>query len=199
MLLGRVRSGAAARTSLSSWNQELARAGIELMADRRAAVAELSGPFVARATSLGLIDPIELSYRPRSKASAAEQLERELEEATDNDMTRGFSTHGPHRDDMRLTAAGRDLRRYGSQGQQRLGLLSLLLAERDALTALRQQAPLLLLDDVLSELDADRRGRLAEAIDDGGQSLITTADSAAIDSLGPAVTRLAVEDGQLVA
>jgi DNA replication and repair protein RecF len=97
-----------------------------------------------------------------------------------------------------LTASGRDLRRYGSQGQQRLGLLSLLIAERDVLTDLRGDPPVLLLDDVLSELDPYRRQLLASAVGGDGQTLVSTADEAAIDALGPDVTRLPIKDGALV-
>ena len=80
----------------------------------------------------------------------------------------------------RSAPAGRSLRRYGSQGQQRAALLALLFAERDVLLAARQVAPLLLLDDVMSELDPGRRERLVERLAGGGQALIT---AAAEDSL----------------
>lgn len=202
VLLARVRAGSAGREALSSWNRELARSGIKLMADRREAVEQLVQFFGERGEVLGLPTPVTLEYRPQSGATGADELERELAEGTDNDLARGFTTRGPHRDDLRLSVAGRDLRRYGSQGQQRLGLLSLLLAERDALAASRGEIPLLLLDDVLSELDAERRANLIEAVGDAGQTLISTADSAslsALDALEPTVTRLAVRDGELAA
>ena len=73
----------------------------------------------------------------------------------DADLERGFTGHGPHRDDLALLRDGRELRAFGSQGEQRLALLALLLAEREALEQERGAPPLLLLDDVMSELDAD--------------------------------------------
>ena len=81
---------------------------------------------------------------------------------------------------MKLSLGGRSLRRFGSQGQQRSGLLALLFAERDVLLAARQVAPLLLLDDVMSELDPGRRERLVERLASGGQAVLT---AASIESL----------------
>ena len=111
-------------------------------------------PFAARAADLGLTGEVDIAYRPRSKATAAAELAAELAERRGADLERGFSGHGPHRDDLVLRREGRELRTYGSQGQQRLALLALLLAEREAIGALRGHPPLLLLDDVMSELDA---------------------------------------------
>ena len=71
---------------------------------------------------------------------------------------------------------GRSLRQYGSQGQQRVALLALLFAERDVLRDERGTTPLMLLDDVMSELDGSRRGLLADLLRDGGQSLLTTTE-----------------------
>ena len=86
---------------------------------------------------------------------------------------------------MKLNVDGRALRKYGSQGQQRAALLALLFAEREALLAARRVTPLLLLDDVMSELDPGRRERLLARLTAGGQTLITAADE---DSL-PAAAR----------
>ena len=103
------------------------------MEHRRELVEPLAGPFVERAAELGLAGPARSPTARARSARSAEELEEELRERLDSDLDRGFTMHGPHRDDLVLHAAGRDLRRYGSQGQQRLGLLSLLLAERDVL------------------------------------------------------------------
>jgi DNA replication and repair protein RecF len=176
-LLGRVRAGAAGADSLHVWDRELARHGVELMDHRRALVDALSAPFARRAEELGLPMPAALEYRPRSDARTAEELEAELREKLDSDLDRGFTLHGPHRDDLLLRADTRDLRRYGSQGQQRLALLALLLAERDVLASERATHPVMLLDDVLSELDPDRRGRLLQTLAGPGQALISTADA----------------------
>jgi DNA replication and repair protein RecF len=179
-LLSRHRGGFGGAGELQSWNRELARHGLALASDRRAAIEDVAEGFSRHAGDLGLPSPVALRYRPRSRASTVEDFESELDAALDNDLARGFTTHGPHRDELSFEAGGRDLRRYGSQGQQRLALLALLLAERDALAEARGKIPVLLLDDVLSELDRERRERLLELVADVGQTLITTADPAAI-------------------
>ncbi len=198
-LLGRVRAGHAARGSLSAWNGELARHGIELMGDRAATLEQLADPFAARAAELGLDGEVALAYRPRSRARSATELSAELEDREGSDLERGYTGHGPHRDDVALQRDGRELRVYGSQGQQRLALLALLLAEREALERTRGVAPLMLLDDVLSELDPERRGRLLDLLRAGGQSVVTTADPSLAAALGDTgVTRLAVADGAVM-
>jgi DNA replication and repair protein RecF len=196
-LLGAIRAGRAGRGSLPAWDQELARHGVALSADRAAAVAALTEPFAACAETLGLEGGAELVYRPRSKAGRPEELAAELAERVDSDLERGFTGHGPHRDELILRRAGRELRTYGSRGQQRLGLLALLLAERGVLADERGAAPLMLLDDVTSELDTLRRERLVELLrEGGGQSVIATTDLAHVPGGdGPDVARLVVADG----
>jgi len=197
-LLGRVRAGATGQDSLAGWNREVARHGFDLMERRRKAIDQLAPRFQAQAAALGLPEPGELAYRPRSRAETAEQLEQELAEHLSSDLDRGFTTHGPHRDELRLSAGGEELRRFGSQGQQRLGLLSLLLAEWQLLRDERGRPPLLLLDDVLSELDPTRRADLLALVETGGQTLITTADPGAAGLAASAAARLEVSpDGAL--
>jgi DNA replication and repair protein RecF len=174
-LIGRIRAGASLPRHLDPWDYELARHGAELMADRARAVAAVAPHFAERGRDLGMPDTVELRYLPRSKSSDLEGLRQELTERRQADIDRGFTQHGPHRDDMSLVHGGRLLRTLGSQGQQRVGLLALLFAERDVLAA-RRRPPLMLLDDVMSELDATRRERLADLLRERGQSLVTTTD-----------------------
>jgi DNA replication and repair protein RecF len=194
-LLGRVRAGAASRAALDAWDLELARHGVALGADRAAAVAELTEPFGDAAAALGLDGGPELAYRPRSRATSPEELAAELAERLPADIERGFTGHGPHRDELLLAREGRELRVYGSQGQQRLALLALLLAEREAIAAARGSAPLMLLDDVMSKLDRERRERLIARLE-GGQAVITSTDLGHVPGGdAPEVTRIAVVDG----
>jgi DNA replication and repair protein RecF len=198
-LLGRVRAGYVSRDALATWDLELARHGVALRDDRAAAVEAVAPGVTAIADELGLDGDVVLRYRPRSGAADAAALAAELADRSDADLERGFTTHGPHRDDLALIREGRDLRIYGSQGEQRLGLLALLLAERAVLEAERGAPPLLLLDDVMSELDSDRRGRLVERLRAGGQAVVTTTDLAHVpDADGPDVERLAVADGAVL-
>ena len=197
-LVARIRAGGAAPASLSAWDRELARHGIALMDDRAAAIESVAGHFAARAEELGLEGDPAVAYRPRSKATDADQLAQELSERHAQDLERGFTGHGPHRDDLLLSREGRELRAYGSQGQQRLGLLALLLAEREAIAATREATPVMLLDDVMSELDGDRRARLVGLLRDRGQSVITATDLEHVPGADePGVTRLSVADGTI--
>ena len=198
-LLAGIRAGRSARSSLPAWDAELARHGIALRDDRAAVVDLLAPRFTALAEALGLGPGGELRYRPRTRAVDPEQLAGELAERVNSDLERGFTGHGPHRDDVALLRDGRELRAYGSQGEQRLALLALLLAEREALAEARSAMPLMLLDDVMSELDPDRRAMLADLLRGAGQSVITTTDLAHVPGAeAPAVTRLAVAGGAVL-
>jgi DNA replication and repair protein RecF len=199
-LIARIRSGAGSRDSLTSWDVQLARHGIALMQDRRAAVEAMAEAFSRSCEALGLDGDPGVAYRPRSRASDADGLCAELAERVDGDIERGFSGHGPHRDDLATVREGRELRAYGSQGQQRLALLALLLAEREAIAERRQTPPVMLLDDVMSELDRNRRRALVDLLlATGGQSMITATDLDQVPRAGEAgVIRIAVSGGRVV-
>jgi DNA replication and repair protein RecF len=184
-LIGRLRRQQTSSSALDSWDAELARHGEQLMADRRRAVEALAPAFTRRAAELGLPECATLRYEPRSKAREAGALRAELVDRRQTDLDRGFTTHGPHRDDLGLLHGDRSLRTFGSQGQQRLGLLALLFGERDVLGA-RGRPPLMLLDDVMSELDSTRRELLAEMVRQGGQAVITTTDLDHVPGAGDA-------------
>ena len=198
-LIAAVRAGRGGRESLPAWDASLARHGIALMRDRAEVVDRLRGRFAAHAAALGLEGDAELAYRARSRAQSSDELAAELAERVDGDLERGFTGHGPHRDDLALRRDGRELRSYGSRGQVRLGLLALLLAEREELAAERGAPPLLLLDDVMSELDSPRRGRLVEVLRAGGQSVITATELAHVPGAeDPGVERVAIADGRVL-
>jgi DNA replication and repair protein RecF len=198
-LLGRIRSGRASPASISTWDAQLARHALTLREHRAAAIALLAEPFAERASQLGLNGEAALEYRPRTRARDESELLAELQARLQSDIERGFTGHGPHRDELALLRDGRELRIYGSQGEQRLALLALLLAERAVLARERRRTPLMLLDDVMSELDADRRELLARELSSGGQSVIATTDLAHVPGAGdPGVTRLRVAPGTIL-
>jgi DNA replication and repair protein RecF len=175
-LVARIRAGSASPAALDAWDAELASHGMRLMADRAEAVDGLRPLFADLSEQLGLPGSAELRYRPRSAATDADGLAAELAERRTADMERGFTAHGPHRDELQLLLGGASLRAYGSQGQQRAALLALLFAERTLLAERRARQPLMLLDDVMSELDAERRELLAGLLRSGGQAVITTTE-----------------------
>jgi len=172
-LLARLAAGGPGG-DLEVWDTTLAEAAEALIASRAEAVAELAAPFSEAAADLGLPGGAVLEYAPRAAGSAVE-IRAGLAERRAADLRLGRTSWGPHLDELKLSVTERSLRRYGSQGQQRAGLLSLLFAEREALLAARRVSPLLLLDDVMSELDPQRRERLVERLQRAGQSLITAA------------------------
>jgi len=169
--LRRAASGHSSREAVEPWSDRVATLGAELVASRIEAIEILSPAFAERAGELGLLD-VEIRYEgePPTRESLDAALARDLE--------RGTTSLGPHLDDVRLSSAARDLRSFGSQGEQRLALLALLLAEAEAITARSGVPPLLLLDDVLSELDPSRRLLLAQRVRVAGQALITATDAA---------------------
>lgn len=186
-LVSRLAAGHGSPADLDVWDAGLAAAAAPLVALRAEAVAELAAPFATAAAELGIEGGALLEYSPRA-AGSAEEIRAGLEQRREQDLRLGRSSWGPHLDELKMSAADRSLRRYGSQGQQRAALLALLFAEREALAAARRVIPLLLLDDVMSELDPGRRERLVARLGDGGQALITAADR---DSL-PAAARTAM-------
>jgi len=198
-LLAALRAGRGSRSSLPAWDRELAGAGLVLREQRAQALELLAEPFAARAAALGCGGEVTLRYRPRTRAKDAEELMAELAERLSADLERGFTGHGPHRDEVALQRDGRDLRTYGSQGEQRLALLALLLAELSLLAQERGETPLMLLDDVMSELDSERRELLASELRSWGQSVIATTDLAHVPGAqDPGVTRLRISPGAIL-
>jgi DNA replication and repair protein RecF len=197
-LLGRVRAGAASVDSLDAWEWELGSAGVELARCREEAVAALAPEFASAAAELGLV-AAELRYAPRSEATEPAQLSAELRNRREGDLARGHTTHGPHLDELRIVLDGRSVRRFGSQGEQRATLLALLFAERRALLDARRAPPMMLLDDVMSELDPERRELLARRLaEGGGQALLTTTEAAQLGADWPR-TEFAVRGGRAAA
>ncbi len=164
--LRRTAAGASSRAALLPWTLQVAGLGAELTQARRDAIELLAPAFAERADELGLpAAALVYDAEPPTAAALEQRLERDLERCT--------TGLGPHLDDVAVRSGARDLRTYGSQGEQRLAVLALLLAEAELLTRRRGLPPLLLLDDVLSELDAERRRILSERIGSMGQAVVT--------------------------
>jgi DNA replication and repair protein RecF len=172
--LRRAAAGISDRASIRPWTERVAELGGRLVTAREEVIVALGPPFGQRAEELGLAEAA-LGYAP--EPPSVESLEARL----DRDLDRGVTGLGPHLDDVLLSAGARDLRSYGSQGEQRTCVLALLLAEAELLAERRRTPPLLLLDDVLSELDPRRRALLAERLRSGrSQALITSTTTDAL-------------------
>ena len=139
-----------------------------------------SRPRPARTRLRGACGRARPRRRRRSSTAASRRPLAALEARLDRDVERGSTGLGPHLDEIGVVAGDRDLRSFGSQGEQRLAVLSLLLAEADLLAEHRPSPPLLLLDDVLSELDPARREILAARVAGRGQTVITSTSRQAL-------------------
>jgi DNA replication and repair protein RecF len=171
--LRRVAAGLSSTDALAPWTARIALLAAELVHGRRETLALLSAPFAQVASELGLAEA-KLSY------SGAAPTVEEIDARLPRDLDRGFTGIGPHLDDVGILAGDRDLRSFGSQGEQRVSVLALLLAEAELLRERRGSPPLLLLDDVLSELDRERRQTLVRLLPSGGQTLVTATSASAL-------------------
>ena len=156
--------------ALDVYDEQLLNYGKKLLARRKLFVRqleEIAGVIHQKLT--GDVENMKLSYEPNV---SEEKYEETLFHARDRDISFRSTTVGPHRDDFRYEANGIDMRKFGSQGQQRTAALSLKLSELKLVEKLTGEKPVLLLDDVLSELDESRQTKLLESMG-GIQTLIT--------------------------
>jgi len=170
-LLKRIATGEAGAGELEVWNAELVRVGSEVVDARGRAVSELA-PEAARCHSeIGAGEHLEIEY-----LGPPEDMAAAVHNSLAEDLRKGSTSIGPHHDDLRVLLGGQDARGYGSQGQQRTAVVSLKLAEAELVARRTGERPVLLLDDVLSELDLERRGALLRHVGGGGQVVITSVD-----------------------
>jgi DNA replication and repair protein RecF len=197
--------------TLGAWNDNLVRYGLEIIARRLQLIESVKEIFAGHMGDFlnGAVSGIRYIYSwernnicaeaagekpfilPDSRTGAAvidrERLalkfRRRLEEGLEQDLIRKSTAAGPHRDDIAISLGGRDIRSFGSQGQQRIAAVSLRLCQIRVIKDSLKTDPVLLLDDVLSELDMERRKKLAGVIKGRFQTFVTTADMGYLDSL----------------
>jgi DNA replication and repair protein RecF len=171
-LLKQVAMGEQPPGALEVWDLELARLGAELVEARRRAVEALGVTASAGHRAISGGEELELRY-----AGPPDDLLEALQRSRAEDLRRGSTSVGPHRDDVVIQLNGRDARAFASQGQQRTAVVSIKLAEAAVVAQMTGERPVLLLDDVLSELDAGRRGSLLEQLGEPGQVIITSVEA----------------------
>ena len=189
-LLKMVREGRSKATELEFWDQGLVSEGAYIIARRLDATGRLSS--LADAAHRGLTGEIEgltLLYRAaftmgpdKSKDGLSRDLAQSLETMRAREISQGVTMSGPHRDDLQLLIGDNEAAAYSSRGQCRTASLAMRLAEAYYLKEERGEEPVLLLDDVLSELDVARRAHVLSAVSRYEQCFITTADIASIES-----------------
>jgi len=183
-LLRAIREGHQSTDGLDYWTTALADSGATIMVERQRRLLELQP--IAAAYHRELSDDrerLELRYRPAGARIGeappdlvSQQLKAAMSDARDEEIARGQTVVGPQRDDVEVWLDDHEARLFASQGQQRSAVLSLKLAELQYLADVTGEQPVLLLDDVMSELDPARRERLLAALQPGPQALITAAD-----------------------
>lgn len=190
-LLRAIRREEATEEGLAFWDEQLAVIGARVLDARLALVSELRGRIgplhdaVASSDERGMV--VDLVYadtlkgeragvEPGDVEGLADAFRRRVADARQKELWNGMTLVGPHRDDLRATLAGRDVATHASRGQQRTIILALKLAETDLLGEGDAPRPVVLLDDVFSELDRDRTERSLELLLERGQVLVTMAD-----------------------
>ncbi|MBD2131194.1 MULTISPECIES: DNA replication/repair protein RecF [Sphaerospermopsis] len=174
---------------LAIWDAQLVNAGTKVIRRRNRAIQRLT-PIAAKwhASISGSTEILEINYSPNvpigkdDNEDITQSFFGKIQQRSVIELHRGTTLVGPHRDELELIINQTPARQYGSQGQQRTLVLALKLAELQLIEEVVNEAPLLLLDDVLAELDLSRQNQLLDAIQDRFQTLITTTHLGAFDS-----------------
>ena len=195
-LLRAIRDETASREELRYWDRPFLDAGGAVVASRHELLRRLAAPLAGAHAEIAPEEagpgPLGLEYVTNAPAgpdeTSRDALARRLAETAEKELWNGTTLVGPHRDDVAFVMAGRDLSAFASRGQQRTAILALKLAELDLVTVADGRPPLLLLDDVFSELDPARRAHLVRRIADLPQTFVTTTT---LEDLDPALRAVA--------
>jgi DNA replication and repair protein RecF len=188
-LLRMIREEQATRAELRFWDAQLLESGTAVREERLRVLAALDEPLAAAHAEIAPDEAasgrLALTYATNAPQhpgeSVRDALTRRLAETAEKETWNGSTLIGPHRDDLVFEMGGRPLASFASRGQQRTAILAFKLAEVDLLTAIDDRPPLLLLDDVFSELDPDRRAHLVRRITSLPQAFVTTTTLEDID------------------
>ena len=170
-LLRRIRDGFSSERTLATWDQKVVDLGEQVLRGREAALPVLDEHFASSLRALYGLEKATIRY---SHSAPPDGYAEALRESHSADIERGTTSIGPHRDDFEVLLGGVDLTTFGSQGQQRLATLALKFAARDHVRGAVGEDPILLFDDVMSELDGRRREFLAGYFLESTQAVIST-------------------------
>ena len=205
-LLKTLREGRAQAGELDFWDDELVREGAWLTWRRKEAMVHLSALGAEHYQRLGGADqPFRMEYSPsvppaEDCPSTEERFRESLSAVRQRESVLAATEVGPHRDDFVLSVNGLDMGTFASRGEARTAALTLRLAEASYLSSVRGEEPIVLLDDVLSEMDISRRRRVLEKITGYEQVMITTTDRELIQQLlGSKAAYFRVDEGQVIA
>ena len=169
---------------LDAWDEQLATLGARLVSHRIRLLARVMGHAAERYAEMAGGEPLEWHYEdrcglepegePPSAGEAARAIAAEISRRAPEERRRAVTLVGPHRDDVVFSVGGRDARSFASQGQQRTAALAWKLAEVSVIEDVLRRRPVLLLDDVMSELDAERRAALRKTVAGRTQTVVTT-------------------------
>lgn len=202
-LLRSIRDEPSRRDELAYWDRLVCREGGQILGWRRDTLADLAEPLDRAHSGIAPTEPrLSLGYASsvlgEDGEDLSEAMHRRLVQLGDKEIWNGVTLAGPHRDDVRFELDGRDMAGFASRGQQRSAILALKLAQVELLARHDGRQPLLLLDDVFSELDPDRRSHLVRVVRHLPQAIITTTS---LDDLDPGLLKMAtpwrVEQGQV--
>lgn len=189
----RVTSDASFKDTLFVWNEKLAEYGMAIIEYRKNFVEKLSE--FSKKIHLEISgEDFEIKYK--SAFSTKEEFKKKLDESIDKEIEQGFTMYGPHRDDLDIFTQDKDIKTYGSQGQHRSAVLALKLSQADIIYEDTGEYPILLLDDIMSELDSGRRAYLVSKIKNK-QVIITCTDADEI-GIGKDANLIHIDDGKII-
>lgn len=201
-LLKQIKRGNQGKKQLFIWDWQYSEYSYKIIKKRKEHLEEIKPLFLKYHDKLTEgREKAELNYKNKlssEKEYSIENIVKYLDKIRDEEIKRGISLIGPHRDDIEINVNGYSLKEYGSQGQQRTAVLSLKLAELEILKEKTSICPILLLDDVLSELDDTRRKTLLENISKETQLFITTTENTLSDSLNRKGLEVHISEGKLL-
>lgn len=175
------------------WNEKLAEYGMAIIDYRKNFIEKLS-EFSKKIHFEISGEDFEIKYKPAF--STKEEFKEKLDNSIDKEIEQGFTMYGPHRDDLEIITEGKDIKTYGSQGQHRSAVLALKLSQADMIYEDSGEYPILLLDDIMSELDSGRRQYLVNKIKDK-QVIITCTDADEI-GVGEVANLIHIENGKII-